>query len=157
MFAVPANTIASASVAPTVHPALIASAFAADRSRWAHHLRYDPDERFATLVDSTEDQEVWLMSWLPGQETDRHDHGGATGAFTVVQGTLTEHVLSRGTTLALSPGQTRVFGPGYTHQVRNLGPDPAVSLHVYRSVRTMRAVSGWRAPLTADLPAELAG
>jgi len=149
MFAVPANTIASASVAPTVHSALIARAFAADRSRWASFLRYDPDERFATLVDATEGQEVWLMSWLPGQETDRHDHGTATGAFTVVSGTLTEHVLHRRTTLSLSPGQTRVFGPGYAHQVRNLGADPAVSLHVYRSTRTMRIIE--------DRPAGLAG
>ena len=145
MFAVPANTIASTSVAPTVHPALIARAFAADRDRWARFLRYDPDERFATLVDATDGQEVWLMSWLPGQETDRHDHGDATGAYTIVSGTLTE--LVRGTALSLSPGQTRVFGPGYAHQVRNLGPDPAVSLHVYRAVRTMRAVLDLLAPL----------
>jgi quercetin dioxygenase-like cupin family protein len=139
MFAVPANTIASSSVAPTVHPALIARAVAADRGRWAQFLRYDPDERFATLVESAPGQEVWLMSWLPGQQTDHHDHGAATGAFTIVSGTLTEHVLHRGTTLSLTPGVTRVFGPGYAHQVRNLGPDPAVSLHVYRSVRTMRS------------------
>jgi quercetin dioxygenase-like cupin family protein len=152
MFAVPANTIASASIAPTVHPALIARAFAADRTRWAHLLRYTPDERFATLVESTEGQEVWLMSWLPGQETDHHDHGGATGAFTVVQGTLTEHVMHRGSVLALAPGQTRAFGPGYAHQVRNLGPDPAVTLHVYRAVRTMRTVSNGLAPLGGSRP-----
>jgi quercetin dioxygenase-like cupin family protein len=149
MFAVPANTIASASVAPTVHPALIARAYAADRSRWAHLLRYDPDERFATLVEQTDEQEIWLMSWLPGQETDRHDHGAATGAFTIVSGVLTEHVLHRGVTLSLEPGQSRAFGPGYAHHVRNLGPDPAVSLHVYRAVRTMRVIE--------DRPAELAG
>jgi quercetin dioxygenase-like cupin family protein len=155
MFAVPAGTIASASVAPTVHPALVARAFAADRTRWAHHLRYDPDERFATLVEETEGQQVWLMSWLPGQETDRHDHGDATGAFTVVSGTLAEHVLHRGTTLALSAGQTRVFGPGYAHHVHNAGTDPAVSLHVYRSVRTMRVLSDRL--VTAGRPEELAG
>lgn len=149
MFAVPANTIASAAVAPTVHPALIARAYAADRAKWAHLLRYDPDERFAALVESNDEQEIWLMSWLPGQETDRHDHGNATGAFTVVSGSLTEHVLHRGVTLSLSPGQSRVFGPGYAHHVRNVGPDPAVTLHVYRTVRTNRAI--------ADCPVELAG
>jgi quercetin dioxygenase-like cupin family protein len=149
MFAVPANTIASAAVAPTVHPALIARAYAADRSRWAHLLRYDPDERFVALVEQTDEQEIWLMSWLPGQRTDLHDHGDATGAFTVVSGALTEHVLHRGTELSLSPGQSRVFGPGYAHQVRNDGPDPAVSLHVYRAVRTMRVI--------AAQPEELAG
>ncbi len=88
------------------------------------------------------------MSWLPGQETDRHDHGNATGAFMVVSGTLTEHVLHRGLTLSLSAGQTRVFGPGYEHHVRNEGPDPAVTLHVYRSVRTNRPIE--------DRPAALA-
>lgn len=149
MFAVPANTIASASVAPTVHPALVARAYAADRPRWAHLLRYDPDERFATLVEQTDEQEIWLMSWLPGQETDLHDHGGAAGAFTVVSGTLTEHVPHRGVSLSLSLGQSRVFGPGYAHQVRNEGPDPAVSLHVYRSARTMRTI--------AAQPEQLAG
>jgi quercetin dioxygenase-like cupin family protein len=149
MFAVPANTIASASVAATVHPALIARAYVADRSRWAHLLRYDPDERFATLVDNTDGQEIWLMSWLPGQQTDRHDHGAATGAFTVVSGVLTEDVLHRGVTHSLTIGQSRVFGPGYAHQVRNDGPDPAVSLHVYRAARTMRTIE--------DRPAELAG
>lgn len=155
MFAVPDNTIVSASVAPTVHPALIARAYATDRSRWAHLLRYDPDERYAALVEATDSQEIWLMSWLPGQETDLHFHGDATGAFTIVSGTLTERVLRRGLTHPLVPGQSRVFGPGYAHHVRNDGPDPAVSLHVYRSVRTNRAVSGGR--LTADRPAELAG
>jgi quercetin dioxygenase-like cupin family protein len=89
------------------------------------------------------------MSWLPGQETDRHDHGNATGAFTVVSGSLTEHVLHRGVSLSLSAGQSRVFGPGYAHHVRNDGPDPAVTLHVYRSVRTNRSI--------ADRPASLAG
>jgi len=137
MFAVPANTIASASTAPTVHPALIAREFATNRDRWAHLLRYDPDERYTALVDRTPDQEVWLMSWLPGQGTDLHDHGPSSGAFTVVSGELAEHVVHRGTTHTVTVGQSRVFGPGYAHEVRNAGPDPAVSLHVYRAARAM--------------------
>jgi predicted metal-dependent enzyme (double-stranded beta helix superfamily) len=140
MFAVPENTVASAETAPTVHPALIAREYAAARERWAHLLRYDPDERYTALVHRTPDQEVWLMSWLPGQGTDLHDHGAATGAFTIVSGELTEHVHHRGVTHGLGVGQSRVFGPGYVHRVHNAGPDPAVSLHVYRAVRTMRAV-----------------
>jgi quercetin dioxygenase-like cupin family protein len=163
MFAVPANTIASATIAATVHPVLVATRYAAERDRWAHLLRYDPDERFTALVEATDDQEVWLMSWLPGQSTDRHDHGDSTGAFTVVSGVLTEDVLHRGMTHPLTAGQSRVFGPGYRHRVRNEDPDPAVSLHVYRSVRTMRVMTSARGsaprvgpetggPLTADRP-----
>jgi predicted metal-dependent enzyme (double-stranded beta helix superfamily) len=139
MFAVPENTIASAETRiETVHPALIAREYAADRGRWAHLLRYDPDERYTALVHRTADQEVWLMSWLPGQATGLHDHGATSGAFTIVSGELTEFVAHRGRTHQVGVGLSRVFGPGYVHDVRNAGPDPAVSIPVYRAVRTMR-------------------
>lgn len=143
MFAVPANTVASTVTPHTAHPALIARAVAADRSRWAHLLRYDPDERYAALVERTDEQEIWLMSWLPGQDTGRHDHGDTTGAFTVVSGVLTEDVLRGGLAVSheLATGQSRVFAPGYAHRVRNAGPDPAVTVHVYRSARTIRSVT----------------
>lgn len=36
--------------------------------------------------------DVWLISWLPSQGTQLHDHGGSSGAFTVLSGTLTEAV-----------------------------------------------------------------
>jgi predicted metal-dependent enzyme (double-stranded beta helix superfamily) len=139
VFAVPPNTVVSAASAPARHPARIAAQYARDRARWAHLLRYDPDERFATLIESTADVEVWLLSWLPGQHTDLHDHAGSSGAFTVVSGTLTERVVRPHVAVqvnhALTVGQTRVFGPGYVHHVRNAGVDPAVSIHVYRPER----------------------
>ncbi|GLW94587.1 cysteine dioxygenase [Actinokineospora globicatena] len=139
MFAVPPNTVALTATPASAHPALIARQVADDRTRWAPLLRYDPTERFAALVERVDDQEVWLMSWLPGQHTDLHDHGTVAGAFTVVSGSLTERVAAPHrpaevlhTVLA---GQSRVFGPGYVHQVGNDTPDPAVSIHVYRTAR----------------------
>lgn len=137
MFAVPANTVALP--ATTAHPALVARDVAADRAKWAHLLRYDPDERFAALVERTDDEEIWLLAWLPGQETDLHDHSGSTGAFTVVSGTLTELVARPGARVShrLVPGQIRVFGPHYVHQARNEGQDPVISIHVYRAERAM--------------------
>lgn len=140
MFAVPENTITLPSNvnAGAVHPALVAREYAARRDRWAHLLRYDPDDRYAALVHRGGGQEIWLLSWLPGQGTELHDHGSASGAFTVVSGELTEYVAHRGLTHQLGVGQSRVFGPGYGHMVRNAGPDPAVSIHVYRAARTMR-------------------
>ncbi|MBK1786857.1 cysteine dioxygenase [Prauserella cavernicola] len=148
MFAVPENTIASAAAPNPVlrHPVRTALEYAADRDRWRNVLRYDPDERFAALLERTADEEIWLLSWLPGQHTGLHDHGESTGAFTIVSGTLTETVTRRapgGRVLTElhtpSAGQSRVFGPGYVHEVRNDGPDPAVSVHVYREGgRTLR-------------------
>ncbi|GAA1240833.1 cysteine dioxygenase family protein [Prauserella halophila] len=158
MFAVPENTVALPETAARAvkHPVRVARDYALDRDRWNTLLRYDPDERFAALIDRTDGDEVWLLSWLPGQYTGVHDHGFATGAFTVVSGTLTETVTRRtaggqggdfgGGRAAtevhtLGQGQSRVFGPGYVHEVRNEGPDPAVSVHVYRAEgRTVRPV-----------------
>jgi hypothetical protein len=149
MFAVPPNTVALSGTPATAHPALIARQLAEDTERWRHLLRFHTGERFTTLVERTEAQEIWLMSWLPGQGTGwscasaaestsarLHDHGGATGAFTVVAGTLSERVMRPTDRLhQLVAGQSRVFGPGYVHEVSNAGPDPAVSIHVYRPSR----------------------
>lgn len=136
MFAVPANTVALSGTPAAAHPALIARQLAEDTERWQHLLRFHTGERFTTLIERTEVQETWLMSWLPGQGTDLHNHGGATGAFTVVTGTLSERVMRPTDRLhQLVAGQSRVFGPGYIHEVGNAGPDPAVSIHVYRPSR----------------------
>ncbi|HEX7659138.1 MAG TPA: cysteine dioxygenase family protein [Pseudonocardiaceae bacterium] len=141
MFAVPENTIAEPADLTAAHPVRIATDYARNRGRWARLLRYDPDERFSVLIEANDQFEIWLLSWLPGQHTDLHDHGGATGAFTVVSGTLTESTArqdgSGERSQQLVAGQSRAFGPNYIHQVRNLGVDPAVSIHVYRPFRVM--------------------
>ncbi len=78
---------------------------------------------------------MWLLSWLPGQGTDLHDHGPASGAFAVAAGTLTERAVTRlhpvEVTRHLTPGRVRAFGPHYIHQITNTGAVPAVSVHVY--------------------------
>ena len=112
-----------------------------DDTRWTRLLQpadlvgaLDPD-----LEAELADAEVWLLSWLPGQGTDLHDHGPSSGAFAVAAGTLTERVVTtdrRGrrpqeASAELAAGRARFFGPHYVHQVRNAGAEPAVSVHVY--------------------------
>src|SRR5204862_7057672 len=77
----------------------------------------------------------------PGQATDLHDHGGAVGAFTVLQGRLTEQTPTNGPRVelvdrAFGPGATRPFGAHHVHRVVNSGTVPAVSLHVYSPALT---------------------
>jgi predicted metal-dependent enzyme (double-stranded beta helix superfamily) len=138
VFAVPPNTLVAPERPGLEHPVRIATRYAADRSRWRTLLRYDAENRWFALLDSTPTHEVWLLSWLPGQYNDPHDHGIAQGAFTVVSGVLTERVIRQDRTQeirSVGAGQSRVFGPDYVHQVRNDGLDPAISVHVYRPGR----------------------
>jgi predicted metal-dependent enzyme (double-stranded beta helix superfamily) len=82
--------------------------------------------------------EVWLISWLPGQATGFHDHGGSAGAFAVVWGTLMERRVVGATTTGqvlakpVGAGESRAFGPRYIHDVRNAATSAvAVSVHAY--------------------------
>jgi mannose-6-phosphate isomerase-like protein (cupin superfamily) len=112
-----------------------------EESRWTRLLR--PAELDRALEPGLQaelaDAEVWLLSWLPGQGTDLHDHGTSSGAFAVAAGTLNERVVTAGrrgrrareTSAELGTGRARFFGPHYVHQVRNDGDEAAVSVHVY--------------------------
>src|SRR5580698_7951104 len=98
----------------------------ADRQiEWLDRVRLNPAGRWYEQIHLDDSHEVWLISWLPGQETGFHDHGGASGAFTVALGTLLE---SR----PVGAGGVRSFGPRYIHNVRNASAaSVAVSVHAY--------------------------
>ncbi|MFF3067379.1 cysteine dioxygenase [Kitasatospora sp. NPDC057936] len=103
--------------------------------QWIHHVRLSTDERWYRRLVADDDHEVWLISWLPGQSTGFHDHGGSRGAFTVALGELEELSLGgpdQGLLIRRVPaGTARTFGPEYVHDVRNTASGPAVTLHAY--------------------------
>ncbi|MFF5173490.1 cysteine dioxygenase [Micromonospora sp. NPDC000089] len=105
-----------------------------DPTRWPVPLSFDPATRWYARLAVAEDHEVWALSWLPGQGTDLHDHGGSSGAFLVVAGELTEETVVGGELRPhrLAAGAGRRFGPRHVHVVTNRGDVPAVSVHVYR-------------------------
>ncbi|MFJ7905803.1 cysteine dioxygenase [Kitasatospora sp. NPDC096204] len=102
---------------------------------WIHHVRLSTEERWYRRLAADGDHEVWLISWLPGQSTGFHDHGGSRGAFTVALGELEELSLGgpdQGLLIRRIPaGTARAFGPEYVHDVRNTAVGPAVTLHAY--------------------------
>ncbi|WP_200307924.1 cysteine dioxygenase [Streptomyces adelaidensis] len=121
--------------APRQHPVTVAEfaglarSIAEDRSRWEHLVEYDATTRWYHRLLTGPGYEVWLLSWVPGQGTGPHDHGGSSGVLTVLDGTLTERT-DRGTQV-LGAGAQRVFAPGYAHEVVNDTLEPATSLHIY--------------------------
>jgi predicted metal-dependent enzyme (double-stranded beta helix superfamily) len=120
---------------PRTSPLRTALRLAADPSRWRPHVDFDPDHRYYRRLLADAGHEAWLLTWLPGQGTGWHDHGGSGGAFVVLQGVLVEgtavHGIVRGTRQVHGRGVAQGFGPDHVHRVTNEGPDPAVSLHVY--------------------------
>ncbi|ASW55020.1 cysteine dioxygenase family protein [Plantactinospora sp. KBS50] len=101
---------------------------------WPCEARFDPARRWYARLGAADDHEAWLLTWLPGQRTDLHDHGGSAGAFTVVSGALTEETVVDGwlRPRVLPGGAGRSFGSRHVHRVGNRGTGPAVSVHVYR-------------------------
>jgi predicted metal-dependent enzyme (double-stranded beta helix superfamily) len=93
-------------------------------------------ERQSELLVATDIYEAWLLRWPPGGVLELHDHGGASGAFRVVSGILTESRTRHGATTPpavedLGPGRRRLFGPHDIHDVANRGTGPATSVHIY--------------------------
>lgn len=100
-----------------------------------YEIHADVQQRWHVRIRCDEQVDVWLISWTKDQGTQLHDHGGSSGAFTVVSGTLGEAAwsdigcsLSENTRRA---GDTVAFGESYVHDVRNLDEPTAVSVHAY--------------------------
>lgn len=97
-------------------------------------VEFPEQRRWWARLGLTAGVELWLLSWSPGQGTLPHDHGGASGAFTVLFGELHEDY-------RYSPGRVRkarhnreasiAFDGRRAHQVRNLGSANAASVHAY--------------------------
>lgn len=116
----------------------IAAGTAARTDHWRDLVAYDPVRRWYHRMELTQEYEVWLLSWQPGQGTGFHDHGGSAGAFAVALGELQEQTV-RGSgggirevvARTVIAGAVRSFGPRFVHRVVNHAAAPAVSVHAY--------------------------
>jgi hypothetical protein len=120
----------------------IAASYATRPDDWPVVPRFNIRRRWYYRLAEAPDHEVWLLTWLPGQDTELHDHGGSAGAMLVVSGVLTEETPAPGglglRQRMLPAGAGHRFGPHHIHRVANHGDQPVVSLHVYGpALRTM--------------------
>ncbi|HEY5888532.1 MAG TPA: cysteine dioxygenase family protein [Acidimicrobiales bacterium] len=99
---------------------------------WADHVHHDREARRPVRLLANERYEVWVIGWVPGQAVELHDHGASAGALVVTEGQLVEITgRSRVRRRILGTGATRVMGAAHVHDVVNVGPGPATSIHVY--------------------------
>lgn len=137
----------------------IVGAVAADAGRWSGLVRFDAERRWYQRLELTDDHEVWLLSWLPGQDTGFHDHGQASGAFAVAQGRVRERTVPPGRRQVrqrtITAGDIRAFGPRYVHDVVNASGEPAVTVHAYSppltAMRRYELTSAGLVPTTTEL------
>lgn len=106
-----------------------------------HTVHADASDRWHTRLLRDDTVDVWLISWTPSQGAQLHDHGGSRGAFTVVEGTLTESAWDP-TQDAIAErerhaGDSVAFGDSYIHDVRNVRDATAVSVHAYSPPLTL--------------------
>ena len=123
-----------------VSPLQFLTQLAEQRRLWEPLITFDPWSRHYVRLATERGVEAWLLTWLPGQGTEWHDHGGSAGAFLTVRGALTERqaMVSRDGPPRIRPDvrdHPRRHAAAVRHQARprvtNEGPEPAVSLHAY--------------------------
>jgi hypothetical protein len=151
-------TVSSPSSGPTrlrVPDLLHATDRAADRvlSGGCDHLvpmgGIPESKRWFTRIHGDEELDIWLISWVPGNSTELHDHGGSLGALTVLSGSLNEFRWDgRGLRQRrLDAGDQAGFPLGWVHDVvwapgpvpeptttavaADLGAQPTLSVHAY--------------------------
>ena len=82
--------------------------------------------------------EAWVIAWPPGGAIEVHDHGGSSGAVVVASGELMETTVTERPdgpvtteTTVLPEGASTTFETPHIHDLVNLGPVPAISVHAY--------------------------
>lgn len=128
----PASTLASLSLGDLTE---LVQLTASDESFWRSRLVLPTGaDRWWTRLLNDPVVDVWLLSWLPGQTTDLHDHGDSSAAFTVVEGQLDEIRIDLDGAVVRHgrrPGSTTWLSPGVLHDVCGGGTTPSVSIHAY--------------------------
>src|SRR3954465_4730739 len=109
-------------------------AFANAEHRGRSLVRFGAEgERWWTRLHADESVDIWLLTWLPGQLTDLHDHGSSAAAFVVARGRLQEgraNLAGTQPSTVHAAGQTSWIPTGAVHDVRAVD-EPAVSIHAY--------------------------
>ncbi len=101
---------------------------------WRDYVVACEEYRDYRLVFENDFVDVWVLSWLPGQETGFHDHDISEVGICVADGAIREHHMHlRGgdSSHILGIGDVQEGPFGYIHRVEHWAGTPAVSVHAY--------------------------
>lgn len=120
----------------------ITSHLAGQEDLWRPQVVHDPDTRWRSQLLWSPQVEIWLIGWGTGQGVELHDHGGASGAFSVCEGALD---VRHGSRLrpqyqmqqrTLHRGDSVTFDGAHVHEVANHSATPATTIHAYSPALT---------------------
>ena len=113
----------------------VAAGLAAGTEPWERGAGGAPGTRSFELIARTSTYEAWVIAWPTGGGLELHDHGGSSGAFCVVSGTLDETVARLGSPQRRhrrhGAGTGAVFDASHIHDIVNVSGALATSVHVY--------------------------
>ncbi|MDX6685262.1 MAG: hypothetical protein QOF86_1390 [Baekduia sp.] len=107
---------------------------AARPDRWRHLVETGGTDRHFEQLWRDDHVDIWVISWMNGNDTGFHDHDVSQGAVAVVEGEIVEERLR----LDGEPAEYRHqagtafdFDASHVHRMRQDSDVPAVSIHVY--------------------------
>jgi hypothetical protein len=111
----------------------LVDALAARPHEWAQLVDFPGGRRHYASLHRDDHVDVWLLCWIPENDTGWHDHDVSSGAVRVVEGALTEcNPRIGGTHLetAVPAGTSFCFGPDHIHRLVGAAAR-SVSIHAY--------------------------
>jgi hypothetical protein len=122
----------------------ITSHLAGQEDFWRPHGVNEPATHLRTRVLWSPQVEIWLVGWGPDGGMEPHDHGGASGAFTVCHGAIDTHERSLDDPhdavrqRTLRGGDSVTFDADHVHEIVNRSGAPATTIHAFSpALRTM--------------------
>jgi hypothetical protein len=112
----------------------LVTSIAADPETWRPLVCHGVPERHFEQLWRDDHVDVWVITWMNGNDTGFHDHDVSRGAVAVVEGEIIEERLVVGGPPRRLPhvaGETFDFDASHVHRMRQDSDAPAVSIHAY--------------------------
>lgn len=107
---------------------------AARPERWRGLVRRGVTSRHFEQLWRDDHVDVWVISWMNGNDTGFHDHDVSSGAVAVVEGEIVEERLVVGgpaRRLRHAAGEVFDFDASHVHRMLQDSAELAVSIHAY--------------------------
>jgi hypothetical protein len=109
-------------------------AIASDPALWKPLVQFRTDERHYEQLWRDDHVDIWVISWVNGNDTGFHDHDTSSGAVAVTVGEVVEEQFM----LSVAPRRIRHcagtafdFSSHHVHRMCQDSPGPAVTIHAY--------------------------